>query len=402
MRQLLVNRRPLLPRLGDWADRSPHEVGLLTAASAVTSEEVLDRARKRFAFVEVVADYEAPAVEELMAELCRSRGITGLVSTAEVDVLRCARVRERLGLAGQRVASAEAYRNKYVMKRHAARAGVATADMALLSDAAAVRRLLAGDPFPVLLKPLRGAAAIGIVRVGSAAEWAQAVRALPTGAEYLVERFVEGEMYHVDGLMRDGCVVQSWPSRYLYTQWETMYESRPNLSAMLTPGDPRTPLLCDAAAAVVGGLPAAPELLPFHAEFFLDAAGRPVLCEIACRAGGAGITEAYELSYGLGMNEASVSERLGVPVELATGPPGALHGWGWFPPRAGRLTGCPDTCELPGVRRFVRKGEIGQRYAGPTAVTHAVAELVFAWEDGDVESQLKSVDTWWAERCSYA
>ncbi|MEU6373191.1 hypothetical protein [Streptomyces sp. NPDC046909] len=403
MRQLLVNRRPLLDELGDWADRGPGGTGLLTAASAVTCAEELARARKRFRFVEVVEDYASDAVEELITGLCRRHDIDTLVSTAEIDVLRCARVRERLGLPGQRVASAEAYRNKFVMKRHAARGGVAVADMALLTDADGLARFLAADPFPVLLKPLRGAAAIGIVRVGSAARWESALAELPPAAEYLVEQFVEGEMYHVDGLMRDGRVLQSWPSRYLYTQWETMYESRPNLSGMLAPSDPRTPLLRDTAAKVVAALPAAPELLPFHAEFIMDAAGRPVLCEIACRAGGAGITEAYERSYGLGMNEASVGDRLGVPADLVPGPPRELHGWAWFPPRAGRLARVPGTCELPGARRYSRKGRIGQRYDGPSAVTHAVAELVFALADeGAVEAQLEQVDAWWAEGCSYA
>ncbi|WP_329126888.1 ATP-grasp domain-containing protein [Streptomyces sp. NBC_01465] len=397
-----MNRRPLLTELGGWADRSPDDVGLLTAASSVTCEAALARAREQFLFVEVVEDYASTEVEALILDLCRRWDMAGLVSTAEIDVLRCARVRERLGIPGQRVASAEAYRNKYVMKQHAARQGVAVADMALLTDSRQLARFIADDPFPVLLKPLRGAASIGIVKVGSAAEWDRALAGRAPATEYLVEKFVVGEMYHVDGLMRDGRVVQSWPSRYLYTQWETMYESRPNLSAMLAPPDPRTPLLCDAAASVVRGLPAAPELLPFHAEFFIDAGGRPVLCEIACRAGGAGITDAYELSYGLGMNEASVSDRLGMPVEPTQSPPGLLHGWGWFPPRRGVLARCPDTCGLPGARRYARKGRIGQQYAGPTAVTHSVAELVFALDDGDVEKQLREVDNWWAEECIYA
>jgi hypothetical protein len=402
MRQLLVNRRPLLPQLGAWTQRSNTEAGLITAAAAVTSEDELAAAREQFLFVEVVEDYESPAVEALITDLARRWEVSGLVSTAEVDVLRCARVRGRLGLAGQGVASAEAYRNKFVMKRHVALAGVAVADMALLADDEGMRDFLAGGPFPMLLKPLRGAASIGIVKVDRPGDLPAAVRTLPAGAEYLVESFVEGEMYHVDGLMRDGRVLQGWPSRYLYTQWETMYESRPNLSAMLAESDSRTPLLLDAVTKVVAALPAAPELLPFHAEFFLDSEGRAVLCEIACRAGGAGITEAYERSFGLGMNEASVTSRLGAEIIVGSEPPARRHGWGWFPPQAGRLSACPESCDLPGARRYLRKGKIGQRFDGPTAVTHAVAELVFAVDEGDVEKQLQSIDDWWTEHCEYA
>src|SRR5262245_36347345 len=55
-------------------------------------------------------------VEKRALELHRSYGIHRIVSFGEDDVIRAARLRATLGLPGQDVASAEAYRCKVTMK----------------------------------------------------------------------------------------------------------------------------------------------------------------------------------------------------------------------------------------------------------------------------------------------
>ncbi|MFE4333860.1 acetyl-CoA carboxylase biotin carboxylase subunit family protein [Streptomyces sp. NPDC056831] len=403
MRQLLVNKRPILPDIARWVEQSPGDMGLVTARSSVTQQSDLDAAVRSCLFVDVVDDYMVPAVDELIVERCRQHGIEGLMSLAESDVERCARIREQLDLPGQLLQSAEAYRDKYVMKTLAAAAGIPVPPMAALSDAEELAHFLSVARYPLVLKPRRGGASIGIVMARDPAAF-EAHRSRLAACEqtgnYQVECFTAGRTYHVDGLMRDGLVEHAWPSLFLHTQWQTMYRSLPLLSGMLGPNDKGADPLREATERTVAALPSAPFLLPFHAEFFMDDENRPILCEIACRAGGAGHDEVYTRSFGVGMNEAMISERLGRTVRPADRP-AVRHGCAWFPPRQGRLLGFPRICPLRGAVRYRAKAVPGTGFHRPASVSDSIAELIFALDDGELVSQLEEINGWWTANCCH-
>lgn len=397
---LVVNRRRIVLDLVGWAGGRGDEVVLLTAAGAATERELAQAARALRRVV-VVEDYEHPSFEGLIARLAREHRVGSIISTTETDVLRCARVRQDLGVRGQRTESALAYRDKFVMKSHALAAGVDVAPMTTLEDPGAVDAFLAGTGPPLMAKPRDGAASIDMTLLRDRAS-ARAFADRPDAARYLFEGFVDGPMCHVDGLMADGRLLHAWPSAYLYPQWQTMYESRPNISGMLSRADPRFDPLVRATGKVVGGLPAAPGVLPVHAEFFVSAEDpRPVLCEIACRAGGAGIQEAYARSFGMGMYEATVRAALDSATPEPPAEPATRHGWAWFTPRPGTVVRAPTSCPVPGTVRFVSHVAPGDRLAGPASVTSNAAEASFEVWDGPVEDVLRRYEAWWAAECVY-
>lgn len=115
-RILLLSRQPLATRpLHQWLDRTADDVILLTTPKAVAGAE--DVLAEHFPMHRLVDSYHSWSAEQAAEEAARAYGAELVASTSESDVLRAARLRARLGLPGQDVASATAYRDKVVMKR---------------------------------------------------------------------------------------------------------------------------------------------------------------------------------------------------------------------------------------------------------------------------------------------
>ncbi|TPG05126.1 ATP-grasp domain-containing protein [Curtobacterium flaccumfaciens] len=400
MTAVLVNRRAILPELAGWVAGAPRAVHLITSASSVSDAGMRALAAAGVETV-VVDDYDSDQTTRLIEATCRRIGASRLLSTTEIDIQRCAAIRQRIGLPGQSVASANAYRDKHDMKSRVSAAGIATARMALADDPVAVDDLMhRTDRF--VLKPVRGVASKQTFMLDTAEELQRVLSHTASRSDYLVEERLDGELFHVDGLMSDGAILQAWPSRYLHQQWQTMYEAKPNLSVMLADGAEADRLVAT-AREVVDALPAAEGLHAFHAEFFVDADGPVYLGEIASRAGGAGIVEAYEHSFGVNLYAEPIRAGLGLgsSERVTRRAPEALHGWGWFPPREGTLLRAPSSAPTPQTLRYDLLVEPLPRYFdGPHAVTDAVATLLFRRRvtDGSAEdemTQLLEVERWW-------
>ncbi|SDT80600.1 aminotransferase class III-fold pyridoxal phosphate-dependent enzyme [Actinoplanes derwentensis] len=401
---VLVNRRPILLELAGWIRESGAAVTLLTSHHSIGADGGMAALRAAGVAVTVLDDYDAPAVTGLIRDACVRSRAERLLSTTEVDVIRCAEVRADLGLPGQSVASAVAYRNKLVMKSHCAEAGLGTAAMAMATDAPGLARLT-GRGGRFVVKPVAGVASKDTHVAESPADLHHLLSTLDDVDRFLVEEFVVGDMFHVDGLMLDGAMVQAWPSRYLYQQWETMYQARPNLSAMLPPADPLTTRLLATTARVVAALPPAEGMHAFHAEYFVRPDGQPVLCEIASRAGGAGIAEAYERSFGVSLYGEPIRQQLGLAphAECFAAAPRQRHGWGWFPPHRGTLVALPESCTVPGTVRYSGAGAVGRSFDGPHAVTDAVVDISFEIDGSTrVMDRLLAYDAWWRTAAVWA
>jgi hypothetical protein len=388
---LLLNRRDILGDVSQWFPDSREAMAVITSRDAASDQNL-----RNFLLVETLDDYQTPLVEDTARRLHRTVNFTRILSTAEADVMRAALLRAEFGLAGQDTESAKAYRNKFVMKTYAAAAGVRVAPMRLIADAAQLARFADEVGFPLVVKRIDGAASIGMRMVADAEALARLLRSGKIGPNHLAEGFVRGAMYHVDGMMSDGVVLHAWPSRYLFSQWETMYRGQPNISGMLSTGHPLHGPLLDATAAVVGALPPAPDPLAFHAEFFNPRGDEVVFCEIACRPGGAGIVDTYERAFGINLYRAALLGQAGRRFNVAVGRPAGLFGWAFFPPRNSKLVALPSTCPLPDVLWFETNGEAGRRFAEPRFVTDHIARMAFLVQETDPYAKLECIAKWWS------
>jgi hypothetical protein len=400
---LLFSRQPLTGRpLHEWLDDTADSVVLITTPKAVEGAE--DVLAEHFPMHRLVSDYHSWATEQVAEEAARAYGVDLVAATSESDVLRAARLRARLGLPGQQPDSATAYRDKVVMKRIAGEAGIRVPEFTAVDSVTDLLGFLDAVGYPAVVKPRFGAGSEGVavlrgpedVTAFLARQRASDVPYLP--GQWMAESFVHGDFFHVDGIMLDGRPVHAWPAQYgaggiAQRVWDDSHIS----SVMLDGDDPRFGPLAQVTRDVVAALPGSPTPLAFHLEAWIGADGEPVLCEIASRAGGALIAQAYEKAFGVQLAMEGLRAQCGSALELTGQPPSPaqLAGWTLFPPGYGAFVPPAGPCPVPTADLTLQMapGAVGR---GVEHLTHSAATaLVTAASAEEVRKDQEELARWW-------
>jgi hypothetical protein len=121
-----------------------------------------------------------------------------------------------------------------------------------------------------------------------------------------VEKFVNGPMFHIDGIVLDGKVVMSWPSKYIGTVVQ-FRENRYIAGYGLAHDNPLVKPLNEFIENVIKGLGTSPypnpDHFPFHAEAWVTPENDIVLCEIASRGGGGNIKKEIQELFKVNLDE---------------------------------------------------------------------------------------------------
>lgn len=341
-------------------------------------------------------DYPVNENVTLMADdILRSAQSCQLFAYAEVDILRAARLRERHGLRGQRPASAIACRDKLTMKAHVAAAGLSVPVFATARDGLDVADFVAEHGYPVVLKPTDGSGSVDTSIVRTHEDVKRAVRRFPA-RPMEVERFVEGQMLHIDGLFADGAIVYAYVSRYVNSCLSWMTNEFVGSHALVE-GDPLRVRAEAFAGEVIASLPDM-GVAAFHLEIFHTPADEFVFCEIASRTGGGLIARALELTSGRHPTRDWVRLLAGLPPV----PPlqdERCGGLVQMPPQNGRLVALPDLTDLRGVVEQIAKGAPGQAFnGGEKSGLYLVGCLIADASAEEVEKRIFETAAAYAER----
>lgn len=131
----------------------------------------------------------------------RFDAVFALQEMAQVAVAEVARA---LGAPGNEPEAVRRIRTKDLCRAALAEAGFAQPAVRLCADAGAAEEFLAGSPGPWVVKPRDAMGSIGVSLVRAAADLPGAVAALPNDAPFLVEEFVEGPEFSVEGVFLGG------------------------------------------------------------------------------------------------------------------------------------------------------------------------------------------------------
>lgn len=357
----------------------------------LASQEYLDDFREKlpdtgYRYAEAFSGYDRPEpVNGRTLELAREFGAGHIIACQELVLQRAAELRQKLGMPGQTPESALAFRDKVVMKRYAQEGGVPVARHRAARSAEDVRGFAEEYGFPIVLKPRDGAGSID-ARIIRCRDELDAVLAAGTGVRFpdmLVESYVPGPMYHVDGVVVDGRTVFSWPTRYLDVLAE-FKGGGTRVDVTLDVDDPLAARLIDFNEQVLAALPG-PAHFGFHTEIFHTPDDRLVLCEIASRPGGAAVKEAMRAAYGVDITETVVRAQLGLPLlGLPTGPrpePVQMSGQLLMMKRPGIVRSLPDGPHFPWVRHYRMLVEVGQHLQGSNASSDMLASMVVVGPD---------------------
>ena len=310
-------------------------------------------------FDEYTTNDEIPLAAE---ELIIRHGLARIVVLAEADILRAAEIRRRLGIPGQSPEDALHFRDKTLMKRAVSGVDIAVAPHREVRSALELHDAVAELGYPCVVKPPHGRGSSGVSVLDNEGELRDFLRSGPfsdRGRTYpwLVEAFLAGEQYRVDGVCRNGRVVFSAVAVYVNTHLDFLDGGYMG-SVMLPVESQEAQTILELARAVMeDALPAFDGA--FHLEAFLTPDG-PVFSEVGSRIGGGSINEEVELSYGFNLVEESILAQREVPFRHTSVRQRSLAGQLNVSPHSGVLAEAPEGFEHPDVSPF------GNRRTGPT------------------------------------
>jgi hypothetical protein len=257
----------------------------------------------------VVTDMTRPRQLEAVCDwMARTRQVSHIVSLHEKDLLMAARVRARHGLEGPTEKQLLPYRDKLLMARTVAAAGLPCPPVTEVTERPA------DLPWTgrTVVKSRWGLGAMEVVVVDRADDIPQAVQRLGGKPEdLLLQEFVEGTMAHVDSVVHDGRIVFASASRYL--QQPGHFDRMPYQgSVVLTDG-----ALHDALLSLNEQVLQALGLhdCVTHAEFFVTGDGL-LFCEAAARPGGGGIDDIVARTHGVDLVRAAVRLQCGLDPDI--------------------------------------------------------------------------------------
>ncbi|MEU2995574.1 ATP-grasp domain-containing protein [Streptomyces griseoincarnatus] len=293
------------------------------------------------AYVDNFADLTQ--VEQAAYELAAHGPVDHIIAATEKSVVAAGLVRVLLGVPGPGFDQSLWGAHKRAMKDRLRAAGLPVTDYAQAATVDEVPRAAERTGWPVMIKPVFGAASKCTYRVDSPEEFTERHRAagfadladkrLPVQVERLV-RFTHE--YHCDGVVHDGEVARAAVSRYFLPPLHISPNLNSGYVADQTNLFSREVLDLHRRVVAALGLPAGVT----HLEVFRTQAG-PVIGEVAVRPGGMGISRMWWHAFGVDLWEEFVRVSTG---ERPSWPDRAPH-----PETIGR-TRLPA---LPGLRERV-------------------------------------------------
>ena len=150
-----------------------------------------------------------------VTHLARNRKIDRIVALDEFDMETAATLREHLRIPGMGLTTMRYFRDKLAMRMRALHRDIRVPDFVPIVNHEDVRYYLEHVPGPWVLKPRQEASAIGIKKLNAAAElWPLLEQLGDKQSSYLLEKFLPGDVYHVDSVVSENEVVFANVSKY--------------------------------------------------------------------------------------------------------------------------------------------------------------------------------------------
>ena len=252
------------------------------------------------AFYYVRRDMPEDDIRKGAAYLGRTERLDRIVALDDFDVEMAAMLREYLQVPGMGETTARRFRDKLAMRSRARSAGIACPEFVAVINHAAVTEWTSRVTPPWVLKPRAQAAAIGIRKLASVEQLWETIHALGDAqADYVLEQFVPGDVYHVDSLVFNRRVVFATASRYGTPPMAVAHEGGIFVTRTLPDADDISTALKEMNARVLDAFGLLRGVS--HTEFIRDRDGRLYFLETSARVGGAFIVDMVEAATGVNL-----------------------------------------------------------------------------------------------------
>ena len=156
-----------------------------------------------------------PDIVQAVTHLARTQKIDRIVALDEFDMETAATLREHLRVPGMGLTTMRYFRDKLAMRMKALDRHIRVPDFVPVFNHGDVRYYLEHVLGPWVLKPRQEASAIGIQKIHAAEElWPVLEQLGDKQSGFLLEKFVPGDVFHVDSVVSENEVVFANVSKY--------------------------------------------------------------------------------------------------------------------------------------------------------------------------------------------
>lgn len=240
-------------------------------------------------------------VTNTVTYMARGRRFGRIVALDEFDMEMAAHLREHMRIPGMGLTTMAHFRDKLAMRTEAQCAGILVPEFTPVLNYDDLRAYMSSVPAPWVLKPRAEASAIGIRKIYEAEHLWRALDELgDRQSYYLLERFVPGDIFHVDAITSEREVVFDEVSLYGKPPMQLMQEGGVFTTRTI---DRRS----DGALTLKGMNARLLSVLNMvrgvsHAEFIrAEGDGQFYFLEVAARVGGAFISDLVEYASGINL-----------------------------------------------------------------------------------------------------
>ncbi|WP_327004483.1 ATP-grasp domain-containing protein [Dactylosporangium sp. NBC_01737] len=330
----------------------------------------------------------------------------GVYSTDEGGVTAAAFLGQALGIPSMSPRVAALCRDKSLAKAALSAAGVPTADFIVIDDLCELPADFEVPFAPAVLKPVSGGATYYTSVIRSSAELQEAAkraRADRRFRTYILESFVPGDEYHLNGVVFDGELrflsvggyVQPCLTAVSNNQWLRTFVFDPVQDAAVYE---RVTPMAEQALRVLGLRAGV-----FHMEMFYDAEHeRLTFGECAARRGGGCVEEEVLHKFGVSLAEAAAQCALGIEPTLKPEIRPAAVGAAFLPYVPGLLVSHPTEHELmalPNVEYAMVEWPIGFDMEPMVSTIMKMGHVLFAADSrAELFKRMDEVVSWFQER----
>jgi biotin carboxylase len=274
----------------------------------LTSESLKDKAKWPLESIDEIFympdqdhKWDRTQMTHAVSWLARTREFDRVVALDDFDVEVAAALREHLRVPGMGETTARYFRDKLAMRMKAQEAGLNVPEFAHVLNYDRLRDFMQRVPPPWVLKPRSMAGAIGIRKIDNAEEFWRAIDALGDEQSfYLLERFVPGDIFHVDTIVSERQVVFAIASGYGRPPMEVSHHGGIFTTRTLERDSPVARELLAENERVLAGLGLVRGIS--HTEYIRGHEdGRIYFLETSARVGGAHIAELVEAATGVNL-----------------------------------------------------------------------------------------------------
>jgi hypothetical protein len=269
----------------------------------VTLESLLNKPWARESCDEVFGVHslsDLRAAKNAISYLARTRDIARITPLDDYDVETAAHLREHLRIPGMGETTARYFRDKLAMRARAKDRGIAIPEFVHVLNHAKIHHFLNSVPAPWLLKPRSEASSLGIKKFERAEDVWKAIEELGDAqSNYLIERMIPGDVFHVDAIVSERQVVFAETHGYRKPLFDLMHHGGGIFATRtVRRGSELERKILDAHAKVIEHLGLVRGVA--HTEFIVGRDdGVVYFLETAARVGGAHIADLVEASTGL-------------------------------------------------------------------------------------------------------